>query len=248
MMELSDFYPSPDDLIKNELRALEHLSTSTYIAREHSQFFDDAKKCHKQYRYCQTGFKFASTLDVAHAEMPKAKKRSGTRWREAPNLKLLVAALIEKKNKSTYRNISYALAVFRIRSKGLSIVRKFHFDITCEGDSTSARRQQHPMCHLQYCGGMLPLMTEIGVRKTQLQNLQMKLSEPRIFYWPMSLALLTDMALHEFSFARSASFRETPEWQSIIRDNETLLLRPFYEKCVEVIVKNRTLAKEFYVA
>jgi hypothetical protein len=91
-------------------------------------------------------------------------------------------------------------------------------------------------------------MAEIGLRQTQLENMQMKLSEPRIFYWPMSLALLIDMALHEFPDARSASFRATPEWQSIIRDNEALLLRPFYEKCVEVIVKNKTLAKEFYVA
>lgn len=249
-MELSEFYPLPDDLIKNELSVLAWLSTNTYIAQEHSGFFNDAKKYHNQYRYCRTGFQFASTLDVAHAQMPKAKKKSAKRWKEEPNLKLLVSALIEKEkeSESRYENVSYVLAVCRIRSKGLSIVRKFHFDVTGGGGSTPARRQQHPMCHLQYCGGMLPLMTEIGLRKTQLQNMQMNLSEPRLFYWPMSLALLIDMALHEFPDARSESFRATSEWQSIIRDNETLLLRPFYEKCVEVIVKNNTLAKEFYIA
>jgi hypothetical protein len=248
MMELSAFYPLPNDLIKNELSVLEYLSTNTYIARAQSRFLNDAKKYYKQYRYCRTGFQFASTLDVAHAQMPKAKKKSAKRWREEPNLKLLVAAIIEKKSESTYGNISYVLAVCRIRSKDLSIVRKFHFDVTGGGGSSPARRQQHPMCHLQYCGGMLPLMAEIGLRQTQLQNMQMKLSEPRIFYWPMSLALLIDMALHEFPDASSTSFRATPEWQSIIRNNETLLLRPFYEKCVEVIVKNSTLAKAFYVA
>jgi hypothetical protein len=174
--------------------------------------------------------------------MPRLRKRE-------PNLRLLVAATIEQQKNSTYGNISYALAVCRIRSNHPSILRKFHFDITASADRN--RRQEHPISHLQYCGGMIPFMGKMGLRQAQLQQMHVKLSEPRIFFWPMSLALLIDMAFHEFPDTKSAMFRGSPEWRGIIRKNEKLLLRPFYEKCVEVIVdtakKNRTLADEFYI-
>ena len=61
------------------------------------------------------------------------------------------------------------------------------------------------------------------------------LSEPRIFFWPMSLALLIDMALHEFPDQNSAKFRAENYWRGLVRRQEALVLRPFYEKCVEVI-------------
>jgi hypothetical protein len=77
------------------------------------------------------------------------------------------------------------------------------------------------------------------------------LSEPRIFFWPMSLALLIDMALHEFPDQDSAKFRSDSYWRGLVRKQEKLILRPFYEKCVEVIrdtkEENRTLADAFYV-
>jgi hypothetical protein len=80
-----------------------------------------------------------------------------------------------------------------------------------------------------------------------LQHLYPWLSEPRIFFGPMSLALLIDMALHEFPDDRSKKFRASSEWQSLVRSQETLVLQPFYQKCVDVIGKNQTLADEFYI-
>jgi hypothetical protein len=95
-------------------------------------------------------------------------------------------------------------------------------------------------------------MGEMGPSQAQLEQMHMELSVPRIFFWPISLALLIDMTLHEFPDIRSANFRATPEWRGIIRENEALLLRPFYQGCVDVIVdnahQNKTLADEFYVA
>jgi hypothetical protein len=68
----------------------------------------------------------------------------------------------------------------------------------------------------------------------------------------MSLALLIDMALHEFPDQQSATFRADSYWKGLIRTQERLLLQPFYEKCVEVIMnannQNQTLADAFYVA
>jgi hypothetical protein len=259
-MELSEFYPLPRDFIRNELEVLDYLGNSTYIGAEHPQFWGDAKKYRAQYRGPRSGFQFASFLNVFHAEMPRLRKRTARHLEDEPNLKLIVASLIEQQTKSKYGNISYLLAVGRIRSLTKepgpktypSLLRKFHFDVTAGTANEQTRRQEHPMCHLQYCGGFIPLMAELGFRQSQLEQMHERLSEPRIFFWPMSLALLVDMALHEFPDPKSAQFRKEPEWRNIIRKNEAFLLRPFHEKCVAIIrnvaKQRRTLADEFYVA
>jgi len=260
MTKLLDFYPLPRDFIQNEVEALDYLGNSTYIAGQHPQFSNDAKKYRAQYRGPRSGFQFASYLNVFHAEMPRVRKRSSRHYDEEPNLKLIVAGLIEQETKSKYGNISYLLAVGRIRALMKktgprtypSLLRKFHFDVTARAAGEGARRQEHPMCHLQYCGGIIPLMKELGFRQSQLEQMHERLSEPRIFFWPMSLALLVDMALHEFPDSKSAQFRKQPEWRNIIRANESFLLRPFHEKCVAIIrnvdKQRKTLADEFYVA
>jgi hypothetical protein len=67
----------------------------------------------------------------------------------------------------------------------------------------------------------------------------------------MSLALLIDMALHEFPDQDSARFRAESRWRRLVRSQEALVLRPFCEKCIQVIrdnrEENRTLAEAFYV-
>src|SRR5882724_1625689 len=221
-MLLSDFYPTPHELIANEVRVLARLMDDPYIAAEHPQFARDARAYHSRYRDLRNGFQFFSYFDIYHSELPR--RRRPIRGREQPNLRLLVASLIERENATTYGNISYCLTVCRLRSGQHSILRKFHFDVT---SSQHARRQQHPICHLQYCGGTIPIMGEMGPRQEQLEQMHMELSEPRIFFWPMSLALLIDMTLHEFPDIRSAKFRTTPEWRGIIRDNQVLLLQRF---------------------
>jgi hypothetical protein len=94
-------------------------------------------------------------------------------------------------------------------------------------------------------------MSELGCRDEQLDHMHVRLSEPRIFFWPMSLALLIDMALREFPDQDSTRFREDSYWRGLIRKQETLVLRPFFEKCLAVIKntrgENQTLADAFYV-
>ncbi len=59
------------------------------------------------------------------------------------------------------------------------------------------------------------------------------LSEPRLFYFPMSLALLINIVLMEFPDNKNKEFIATDEWRSVIRKNENLILRPFFEACHE---------------
>ena len=99
---------------------------------------------------------------------------------------------------------------------------------------------------------MVPYMETVGCLPTQLEELNPWLSEPRISYWPMSLALLIDMALHEFPDQRSAKFRADSHWRGLVHQQEVLLLGPFYQKCVEVIESGTgdelTLADALYIA
>ncbi len=248
MMELSDFYPSPHTLIASELKVLDHLRNDPYITAEHSTFAQAAIRYYSRYKDARSGFEFSSHFDICHAAMLGKKGARARQKRQKPNLRLVVAARIELTKNGSYSNVSYCLAVGRIRG---SILRKFHFDVAVSNDISQRRLQQHPQCHLQYCGEMVPHMVTVGFRQTQLEQMHPWLSEPRIFFWPMSLALLIDMALHEFPDPRSAKFRKAPEWQGLVRKQEALVLRRFYGKCVEVIDNtkgnNGTLADEFYV-
>ena len=250
-MHLSDFYPPPTKLIQSELTALKYLMTNTYITQEQSTFAQHAQMYYSRNKNYRHGFEFFSYFDVCHAEMPAKRGRNAREKNHKPNLRLVVAALIELKKDESYSNVSYCLAVCRIRAKHPAIWRKFHFDVTVTSGNEQARRQQHPTCHLQYCGEMIPGMIEMGCREEQLKSMHASLSEPRVFFWPMSLALLVDMALHEFPDPYSLRFRESSEWRGIVRNHEALVLRPFYEICIQIMRNTpgneRILADEFYV-
>lgn len=252
-MDLSDFYPSTDELIRSELSVLDHLRGNPYIKVKHPQVAVDAEIYYPRNKSSQSGFEFHSHFDIWHKPMRRRKVALASKGKSTPNARLIVSARIEVTN-SAFTNVSYCLSVCRIQSTipptRLTILRKFHFDVVVATEAVERRRQPHPRCHLQYCGEMVPYMVKVGCRKTQLDQMHPWLSEPRIFFWPMSLALLIDLALHEFPDQDSAKFRADSYWRALVRNQEALVLRPFYEKCVEIIKdtkgENRTLADAFY--
>jgi hypothetical protein len=250
-MKLSDFYPDPQPLIKSELDVLNFLRNHPYIRDVQSQFAQAAHTYYNRFKDNRTGFEFSSHLSVRHAELFGQAPVNPSRSRQSPNLHLVLSAQIALASKNLYGNVSYCLAVCRIRSSHPSILRKFHFDVVVDAGDNPARRQPHPTTHLQYCGDIFPCLANLGCRRQQLDQMHLRLSEPRIFFWPMSLALLIDMALREFPDSTSIKLREASEWRDIVRSQEKLVLQPFYQKCVEVIVDRnstkRTLADEFYV-
>jgi hypothetical protein len=254
MMDLPDFYPSPRDLIKSEQSVLDYLRRNPYIKEKHPQVATDAENYFPRNKGSDSGFQFNSYFDIWHASMRSRKAAVPHKVKPKPNARLTVSALIEVL-KNSFANVTYCLSVCRIHttspSARLTILRKFHFDVTVASALAPHRLQQHPQCHLQYCGEMVPYMATVGCRSTQLEQMHPWLSEPRFFFWPMSLALLIDMALHEFPDQDSAKFRSDSHWRGLVRKQEELILCPFYEKCVEIIrdtkEENRTLADAFYV-
>jgi len=253
-MDLSDFYPSPNDLTGSELSVLDYLRRNPFIKEKHPQVASAAETYYFRNKSSKSGFEFNSHFDTWHALMHPKKNASGKKGKPDANARLTVSVLIQVLD-NAFTNITYCLSVCRIRPKSseakLTILRKFHFDVAVAGAGVAGRIQQHPQCHLQYCGEMVPYMASVGCRTAQLEKMHPWLSEPRIFFWPMSLALLIDMALHEFPDQDSAKFRSDSYWRGLVRKQEALVLRPFYQKCVDVITdtkgENRTLADAFYL-
>jgi hypothetical protein len=234
-MRLSDFYPTPDELIKNEATTLAYLMDSPYIKERQSSFANAAAAHHREIRATLRYFNFNASLEMEH---------------QGYRLLLFLGGLIERENKKNYRNISYCLTVCRPRNPRPTILRKFHFDITTVPPGGQSK-QPHPISHLQYCGELFPYLKSQGCTDNQLHNLHPWLSEPRVFFWPMSLALLLDMVFREFPNDKATNFRSASEWRNVIRENESLLLTRFHAKCSDIVSNrlrdNKILADEFYV-
>lgn len=245
MIKLLDVYPSPSALVKTETKVLEYLMNHPYIKRDHAEFARHATASYYRSRSAK-GFEFASHLDIWHTEIGGRRRSSDRR----PNLRLLLASVVAIKD-NQYRHNSHCLTVLRVRAANqFTILRKFHFDIAVDNRVPGGRLQKHPRFHMQYCGELIPYMRKLGIRQRQLDQLHPWLSEPRVFHAPMSLALMLDMSLGEFPDAESVKFRSAPEWKGIIREHETLMLRPFFERCLELIKQPgpiETVADGFYI-
>lgn len=232
---LAELYPEPKALIANEAETLNFLKDNPYFRQEHPQFASDAGVVQGQIG-SQQSFQFESYIDLEHDGKPMRLFLGGL---VAPN---------GPKSKS-YAQITYSLVVCRRRARRFPILRKYHFDVALP---TAVSHRRKFLFHLQYCGTLSPYLCKQGLTDAQIKPLHPLLSEPRLFFWPMSLAMLLDAVLHEFPNIKSTKFRQTREWRKIVRANETLLLRRFLQKCADItsdkLREHQLLADVFDVA
>lgn len=105
----------------------------------------------------------------------------------------------------------------------MELIRRFHFDyIHLNGGS----KKKGPISHLQY-GGKSGSGSD--GKKFFTNRIDDWLSEPRLNFAPMNLALLLDMTFCEFHNEKSEKIVENPEWRSLIKDNESFLLKNYYQ-------------------
>lgn len=129
------------------------------------------------------------------------------------------------------RNASYCICAVQGRQKPKRVLRKFHFDyVTARRD----QRAQHPRFHLQYCGGLPPALSAIGVTDELMKELIPEVEGPRIFFGPMTLGLLMNMAFYEFPSDETDAIRKTGEWRNLVRENVMEILVPYYKRCAEL--------------
>jgi len=121
--------------------------------------------------------------------------------------------------------LSYYLAVCEVKSPRHRLLRKYHFDYVL---AETYRRQPHPIFHLQYAGKLSKRLQDLQIEH---EHLDAWLSEPRLFFTPMSLALLVNIVLKEFPNERTEKIIERSDWRKLIIDNENFLLAPYYACC-----------------
>ena len=145
-----------------------------------------------------------------------------------PNTRLTISSLIELNGKK-FTNVSYCLSVCKLKSAlpatPANIFRKFHFDVTVVDEGAPYRGNPTPNV-TSNTAYISPLHGDGWLHQPQLDRIHPWLSEPRIFFWPMSLALLIDMALHEFPDQNSAKFRADDNWRGLVRRQEALICAP----------------------
>lgn len=219
-MNLADVYPKPDDLVRNEKKTLEFLKDSSYLRDHYPELSRDADLAF----YQSSSFDFASHIDVNH----------NSHYR-----RILFGGFIKLDNQGSYDNISYYMAVCRDAKSPSNILRKFHFDLALPD---KIRNHPHPLFHLQYCGKLSNRLEKKGF---SVDHMESWLSEPRLSYNPLSLALLLHCIFREFRDEVTHKIAYRPEWQILVKKNEDLLLRRYYKVSSKFFTKEKRKTKLF---
>jgi len=146
----------------------------------------------------------------------------------------LGADVWKQKDSRDIANTSHCICIVEGTDNPNKILRKFHFDHVTE---RTARQRPHPRFHMQYCGGLPPFMQNLRITKELMDPLLPNVDGPRIFFRPMTLALLMNMAFHELPCGDTDEIRNRGEWLNLVRENERVILKPFYSKCADLVGK-----------
>lgn len=220
---IDNWYLSPYDVINCEFNTLKFLKNNSFLHKVGlSSLAIDAYSYHsahyKRFKERKNiGFDFESTFDI----------KIGGKVDSA----VYVGAIFRLNDSCEFQDISYYVAICEKKNPKPRLLRKYHFDYAPPG---AAHRQPHPVFHLQYGGELTPKLKSKSIDD---KDLYPWLSEPRLCYFPMSLALLINLILKEFPNEKNGKLVESSEWRGLIRKNEELILKPFFEECCAFLSK-----------
>lgn len=214
---INNEFPSPSEFIENEIKTLEYLKNDKTIYENYLDLYNDARNSYFKYKDFRkiNSFNFESNLELIFQNDVRS---------------IHVGSLIQLNNKTSFDNITYYFALCGHENNPNHILRKFHFDYTIP---SNYRRTPHPIFHLQFCGTLSQNLENKGFID---RHFHPELSEPRIFFTPMTLALLLNMIFKEFNDEYIDNFRNTLEWRNIVKQNEDLIMMPFYGLCNKFFV------------
>ena len=219
----------PDSFLRKERETLEWLKTKPWVINSSDPLYHAIEQ--SLLRMKNTfGMRVFLSWQVAH----KSLKDSG--------LQLCVGGNVEIED-SKFSQVSYSLCVSRNmqNEKRRYVLRKYHFDYA---NPSSHRRQPHPIFHLQY-SGTLPQELRQKLDDTH-QNPEF--DEPRVFYTPVSLALVLHMAFREFPKETTERLRKDSGWRRLLIRDQQELLSPFYQACINTISSKKIIMDEAYGA
>ena len=220
-MKIAADWPSPKKLMENEVTTLETMGNNSGLGQEQPQLAGAAKKSYQYYANWgqkRTSFSFSSWLIFPNS--PIVKKST---------IECLLIA--DSKEPSSYDMVTYSFALCRPNDEGkYHLIKKFHIDFTSSPET--GRPPFHPVFHLQSPGKLSKMLKECGIKDDHLEP---TLSEPRLYCAPTTLALLTDFLLREFGGDDTSpltKLTEKSEWRGLIRRNEELVLKPYFDACI----------------
>lgn len=122
------------------------------------------------------------------------------------------------------------------------VIKKIHFDYTCPCNN---RNSPQPLFHVQF-PGELPSCLE---NELCIDHLFPKVSEPRVIYFPMTLALLLHIVFSEFPSIDTDKIKDESYWLSKhIKRDEVNVLRPFIKTQLTIIDNGKSLLESIYVS
>jgi hypothetical protein len=214
-MKIDDCYPPPDEIINCEFETLRFFMDNPFGYQELPILSNDANMYYSAHYYrfkkhARMQFSFESTFDI------KVGGKKGIAH---------IGAMIESKGSDNIERISYYAAIIGETEEGERLLRKYHFDYA---PSVAIYRQPSPVFHLQYAGKLSPRLEDMKIDDNHLDTW---LSEPRLCYFPLSLALLINLILKEFPDDKNVELIEHPKWRRLVKKNENLILGPFFKGC-----------------
>lgn len=223
-MKIDEKYPEPKEFKRNELFTLEFFRNDSNLIEMFPTLVADAYQYYTFIKKASdTIFNFESELEIqinGTTGKTRGKAHIGGKFFEDPKKKFLAP--------------SYYMAICKVESTPHRLIRKYHFDYILPG---LVRRQPHPVFHLQYAGELSPRLLRLNLEHNHMDTW---LSEPRLVFMPMSLALLVDIVLKEFPDERTEKVIERSGWRDLIRKNENLLLAPYFRCCNLFLSGNKT--------
>lgn len=228
-IDTSPLYLKPKDFLKNEVKTIKFLKDNPEIAKSHARLSGDAAIWYSQ-NYTQiekknlSSLRFESELELMLDSHPGVCH---------------IGVEINQED-GQIGQLSYYLALCKTGKK--SIIRKYHFDYA---PADREYRQPHPVFHLQFPGELSPRLAGFALVDGHLHPW---LSEPRLCFTPMSLALVINVVFKEFPSESARKIIERSEWRDLIRNNEDLILKPYYYNCYQFMTTpaGRLFTNDFF--
>ncbi len=209
-----DHYLTPNEYFKCEQKTLEFLTNNPYCNEHHFNLATDARNTTYKHQYSKRQLACLSFESKLNIEIEKKEALAHIGF----------TIKTEEHNRKNFYDVTHCLTII----KEDLILRKFHFDYVPPG--RSPKKQKQPRYHLQYGGELTPMLKKMGVDDKAIFT---KLSEPRIIFQPMTLALLINLVLKEFPDLKNVKLLESNEWRGLVRKNEELVLEPYYKSCCQ---------------
>jgi hypothetical protein len=190
---------------KNELKTLEYIHARGFFDNDFERLATSVSTFHSKYQ--GLGKKAFDFMFVSDFKINIEKKSHRV---------AIHAGVI-----GNYSETTYSLGVCNKDTNEL--IRKFHFDYV---HNNGGKKQKVPRSHIQYGGKSGVGYDGIAFTTDGLENW---LSEPRLYYPPINLALLLDLVFTEFQNEKTKNITDNPDWRSLIRDNEIFVFKDYYK-------------------